>query len=491
MGDIAQHWSAPLRRVGAYDLRTLIGRGGTASVYQAVRTTDGASAAVKVLHPHLAHDRVSTARFLREGRALSQIVHPNIVAVLEAGGAQGTPYLVMSLVEGDDLSDHLRRLHPMPLRRIVECMSPVIDAVATAHEAGVIHRDLKPRNIRIKRSEDGGVVPMVLDFGLSKWVETDPNQDLTATGEALGTVSYMAPEQLLSARRVDERTDIYALGVILYESATARRPFQGQTAYEVMHDIQTAEVVPPSVYRPDLPSDFESLVLRAMRRDPSERFASARELGAALAGLSSFKGAGESERPRRASGRVKRPPRFEGSYGAWQSDELGFEIVRFEESDVSIWLAGTQDFSGEGWTHACLAVADSIRSRDDDPARHGVLVVTDGAAPNTKQRREWSQLVLRGNTVRNAVVTTAVRTNPLKRGVATALHWLNRGFRVFEPDEIVDAFRHVNLASDQFDVVLASLARMQRQMLPVKALRLAAHRLGLPVDGADSTSGAR
>src|SRR4029077_20585775 len=115
-----------------------------------------ATAAVKILHPHLADDRVSTARFLRQARTLSQIAHPNIVGVLEAGEVNGTPYLVMSLVEGDDLSDHLRRVRPMLMRHLVECMSPVIDAVATAHGAGVIHRDLKPRNIRLKRSEDGG-----------------------------------------------------------------------------------------------------------------------------------------------------------------------------------------------------------------------------------------------------------------------------------------------------------------------------------------------
>ena len=286
MGQVAHGWPGLLRRVGAYDLSRLIGRGGTASVYEAVRASDGASAAVKILHPHLVRDGVWAARFLREARTLAQIAHPNIVGVLEAGDVDGMPYLVMSLVEGEDLSEHLRRLHPMPLHRIADCILPVIDAVATAHEAGIVHRDLKPSNIRLQRGEDGELVPKVLDFGISKGREAAESADLTRTGEALGTLSYMAPEQVYSARHADVRSDIYALGVILYECATARRPFRGQSAYELMHDIVTAPVVRPSTMRRDLPEGFDAVVLRAMARDPAERFASARELGGALSQLS-------------------------------------------------------------------------------------------------------------------------------------------------------------------------------------------------------------
>lgn len=287
MGTVADGWRAPIRRVGGYDLGRLIGRGGMASVFAAVHTEDGTSAAVKLLHPHLTGDRISVARLLREGRTLSRIAHPNIVRVLDAGDSDGVPYLVMPLVEGDDLSDHLRRHHPMPLQDIIHLMLPVIEAVAAAHEAGVIHRDLKPRNIRVERREDGALVPKVLDFGISKWTEAEATADLTTTGEALGTVSYMAPEQLRCARGAEERSDVYALGVILYECATGRRPFQGQSPYALMHEIMTTDVELPSACRRDLPAEFDEVVLRAMRREPSLRFASARELGIALSLLAS------------------------------------------------------------------------------------------------------------------------------------------------------------------------------------------------------------
>jgi serine/threonine-protein kinase len=277
-------------RLGAYDIGRVLGRGGMATVYEGRHATLGRRAAIKVLHSHLARDAVATARFLREGRAVARVRHPNIVDIFDSGQNEGVPYLVMELLEGDDLVTHVRRRHPLPIAEVADCLLPVIAAVAAAHAAGIVHRDLKPNNIRLAGGPTGAVVPKVLDFGISKWSEGQHDAALTETDSALGTTGYMSPEQLRSAKQVDARSDVYALGVILYECSTAKRPFVGDSAYDLMHAIVTMPLAPPSAARADLPPAFDTLVLRAMSRHPDDRFASARLLGLALAPMASDQG---------------------------------------------------------------------------------------------------------------------------------------------------------------------------------------------------------
>jgi serine/threonine protein kinase len=305
-------------RVGAYEVQDLLGRGATATVYQCRHAALGRLVAVKVLHPHVARNPVALKRFVREGRALSRIAHPNVVEVFDVGDHEGTPYLVMSLVEGEDLGAHLRRHDPMSASMIADCILPALWGIATAHEAGVIHRDLKPSNIRMTRDHQGRPVPKVLDFGVSKLDGDDGESDLTETEGVLGTVSYMAPEQLRSARNVDARSDVYSLGVILYECATGRRPFRGESRYDVMHAILTAPVEPPTRLRPDLPREFEEAILRAMERKACSRYGSVRELGAALAPFASsrptwldgFEPAGRLHSPHETGGSHSEMPSF-------------------------------------------------------------------------------------------------------------------------------------------------------------------------------------
>jgi serine/threonine-protein kinase len=281
----AGRWSkaSTTERIGAYRVQRLIGRGATAAVYQCRHVALGRLVAVKVLHPHVARNAIALKRFVREGRALSRIAHPNVVEVFDVGDHEGVPYLVMSLVEGEDLGAYRQRHHPMSVSVIADCILPALSGIAAAHEAGVIHRDLKPSNVRMTRDHQGNPFPKVLDFGVSKLDGDDAENDLTQTEGVLGTVSYMAPEQLRSARSASERSDVYSLGVILYECATGQRPFRGESRYDVMHAILTAPVEPPTRVRPDLPRQFEEVILRAMEREPSSRYGSVRELGAALA----------------------------------------------------------------------------------------------------------------------------------------------------------------------------------------------------------------
>jgi serine/threonine protein kinase len=253
-----------------------------ATVYAARHAQLGKHVALKAMHPHLAADPIAAARFLREGKAAAQIHHPHVVDVFDVGMNDGVPFLVMELLDGEDLAALLRERRKMPLEELVGVMMPVLSAVQAAHAVGVIHRDLKPSNVVLARRDDGSVSPTILDFGISK-VEGDAIEgDLTASAVLLGTVHYMSPEQTRGGRNAGPASDQYALGVILYECATGVKPFSGNTPYSLMHAIVSARVQPPSALEPSLPRAFDEVVLRAMHRDPAKRFASVRELGASL-----------------------------------------------------------------------------------------------------------------------------------------------------------------------------------------------------------------
>jgi eukaryotic-like serine/threonine-protein kinase len=274
-------------RIGAYEIRRLVGRGETASVYECYHATLGRPAAVKILHPYLARDRAVATRFLREGRALARIDHPNVVEVFDVGEREGVPYLVMSLVDGENFEVHLRWHHPMSATDMADCILPVVGAVAAAYDAGVVHREVKPSNIRMARDHRGALVPKVLDFGISKLTGDEQGQKLADIDELLGTASFMSPEQLLSAKRWSARSDVYSLGVLLYLASAGKRPFRGDNALDLMQAILTARLTPPSSVRPEIPAALDAIALRAMQREPSERFGSARELGCALAPFAS------------------------------------------------------------------------------------------------------------------------------------------------------------------------------------------------------------
>jgi serine/threonine-protein kinase len=266
---IARHAPA---RLGAYELTRTIGAGGMATVFEARHQARG-RVAIKLLHPHLAHDGLAARRFAREAQAAAAIDHPNVVQVIELGEDAGLPFLVLELLEGRDLRDHLALRGRLELDEVMALILPVIDAVAAAHDAGIVHRDLKPANIFL------GPAPKILDFGISKLPSSD---DLTDTRTTLGTVSYMSPELVRAARSAGPASDQYAIGVLLYECTTGQRPFQGEVWYEIINAILCESPRPPSAHRADLCPAFDALVARAMDRDPARRFASVRELGDAL-----------------------------------------------------------------------------------------------------------------------------------------------------------------------------------------------------------------
>ena len=268
---------------GRYRLRRLIAKGGMAEVWQAVDDILGRPVAVKILHPHLAADESFRERFRREAIAAARLAHPSVVATFDTGTDGGITFIVMELVEGPTLRQILNESGPMAPARTVQVGAQVADALHYAHRAGVVHRDVKPANILI--CSDGRV--KVADFGIAKAVEESepdrphPSEALTGTGSIIGTAQYLAPEQV-DGRSVDGRTDVYALGVVLYEMACGRPPFTGETDMAVALKHITTNPTAPGVVRAGVPRALEEVVLRAMAKAPEHRYQSADELRSAL-----------------------------------------------------------------------------------------------------------------------------------------------------------------------------------------------------------------
>ncbi len=267
-------------QLGQYVVRREIGAGAMATVYEAEHVVLGKRVALKRMHPQLAVDATAAERFLREGKAATQIRSPHVVEVFDVGSHDGVPYLIMELLEGRDLAAHLRETRRMALRDVADWMVPIAFAVHAAHEAGVVHRDLKPSNLFLAR-RGTAVSPMVVDFGISR-IDTELERDLTRSNVLLGTVAYMSPEQTRGGRNGTPLSDQYALGVVLYECVTGFKPFSGSTPYALMHAIVSSVPRAPSAIVPGVPPAFDRLVSRAMHKDPRQRFSSVRALGIAL-----------------------------------------------------------------------------------------------------------------------------------------------------------------------------------------------------------------
>jgi len=273
---------------GKYRLLRLLGDGGMGSVYEAHHEVLGARVAIKVLHQDLAGKPELVDRFLREARVLAQIANPHVVRVLDIAMDEGTgAYIVMELLAGEPVSDLLARETRLPLATAVDYASQVLEALAAAHALGVVHRDLKPENVFVTREGERTVVKLI-DFGIAKAGAGafaslgGANANLTLHGALMGTPEYMAPEQAHSADRVDARSDLYAVGVLLYEMLSGARPVEGTDPRAVAQKIERGEVVPLIQRLPDVPRDLAGLVHRAMAARPELRFASANEMRHAL-----------------------------------------------------------------------------------------------------------------------------------------------------------------------------------------------------------------
>ena len=294
---------------GKYEIERILGVGGMGIVVAARHKQLDELVAIKLLHPDAAMDAEAVTRLQREARATISIKSEHVVRVHDVGTLDsGSPYIVMEYLSGVDLSDLVRTDGFLPLLDAVDYVLQAGEAIAEAHARGIVHRDLKPSNLFLTRRPDGSALVKVLDFGISKALATEDaaggalaEASLTATKAVFGSPMYMSPEQVRSAKRVDERTDIWALGVILHELLTGASPFSGETMPGVLASISADEPERLRRRRPEAPEGLETAILRALVKDVNDRTQNVLELGRTLLPFASPEGARSVERIQRLS----------------------------------------------------------------------------------------------------------------------------------------------------------------------------------------------
>ena len=284
---------------GKYRIERVLGVGGMGAVVAARHVQLESKVAIKFLLPHMLSNADAVARFAREARAAVKITSEHVARVIDVGTLDsGAPYMVMEFLEGGDLAGWLKQRGPLPVDQAVEFVLQACVAVADAHGLNIVHRDLKPANLFCVRRSDGQLLVKVLDFGISKMAGSvsEGGMSFTRTSSVMGSPLYMSPEQMQTPKDVDALTDIWALGVILYELITGRVPFDGETIAEVAVRAATAAPPPLRSFRPDAPAALEAVILRCLAKDRRGRYRNVAELALALVDFA----------PRRARASVER-----------------------------------------------------------------------------------------------------------------------------------------------------------------------------------------
>ncbi len=274
--------------LGKYKVEKLLGQGAMGYVVAARHEFLGELHALKLMQPEALKSPEAVERFMREARAYARLKSDHAVHVHDFGRLDdGAPFIAMEHLEGQDLQNVLDDRKVFPFQEAALYVLQACDAIAEAHALGIVHRDLKPSNLFLARRSNGTPCVKVLDFGISKALEdiTNAAPKLTATNTVMGTAYYMSPEQVRNSKATDHRGDIWALGVILYEFATGRVPFEGENFFDISSNAVNSQPIPPSQLRPGIPLDFDYVVLRCLEKLPEMRYQSVGELIAALSPL--------------------------------------------------------------------------------------------------------------------------------------------------------------------------------------------------------------
>ena len=267
--------STPTTLGGRYELLEIVGRGGMGEVWAGRDLRLGRRVAVKLLSPTMASQAGVRERFDEEARSAARLSHPNVVLVFDSGEHEGTPYLVMELLPGRTLADEVAR-GPLDPERVRRIGLEVLGALGASHSAGILHRDIKPGNVLLTADDTAKLG----DFGIAKSAE---GLNLTSTGMIVGTAAYLAPERV-AGQQATPQSDVYAVGVVLYEALSGRKPFEADTPIGLMRAVEAHQVVPLPEARPGVDSSLAATVEQAMAKDPAHRFTSAAAMAAALGG---------------------------------------------------------------------------------------------------------------------------------------------------------------------------------------------------------------
>ena len=262
-------------KIGPYRIVESIGQGGMATVYKAYHARLDRYVAIKVLHPALKQDPSFLERFQREARLIARLEHPNIVPVYDFSEYKGNPYLVMRFIEGKTLKARLKE-GPLSLVQTAQIVQSVGSALSYAHKEGILHRDIKPSNIML--AKDGNIY--LADFGLARMVQS--SESTISRDMIVGTPHYVSPEQARGDSELDARTDIYSLGVVIYELVVGKVPFTADTPYAIVHDHIYTPLPMPREVNPDVPESIERVLFKALAKKPEERYSTVDEMVAAF-----------------------------------------------------------------------------------------------------------------------------------------------------------------------------------------------------------------